>query len=101
MLYLLILKGRIGKWILALTEFDLRYESVNVVKGQAVADFVAQHHGSLQSFVEPMPWTLFFDGSSYGQGCGIGLVLISPRGGTFMFAFPINFASTNNQAEYW
>ena len=35
-----ILNGRIGKWILALSEFDLRYESAKAVKGQAVADFI-------------------------------------------------------------
>jgi hypothetical protein len=67
----------------------LCYESAKAVKGQAIADLVAQHHGSLQNFVEPMPWMLFFDGSACGQGCGIGLVLISPRGATFEFAYPI------------
>jgi ribonuclease HI len=95
-----ILIGKIRKWILALVEFHLCYESAKVVKGQAIADFIAQHHEPVQSFVEPMPWTLFFDGSSCGQGCGIGLVLISPQGATFEFAFPIDPTSTNNQAEY-
>jgi hypothetical protein len=33
MLSMLILSGRIGKWILALSEFDLRYESAKAVKG--------------------------------------------------------------------
>ena len=46
MLSLPILNGRIGKWILALSEFDLRYESAKAVRGQAVADFVIQHCGS-------------------------------------------------------
>ena len=41
-----ILNGRIGKWILALSEFDLRYESAKAVRGQAVTDFVIQHCGS-------------------------------------------------------
>ena len=45
MLSLPILNGRIGKWILALSEFDLRYESAKAIKGQAVADFVVQHCG--------------------------------------------------------
>ena len=40
MLSLPILCGRIGKWILALSEFDLRYESAKAVKGQVKADFV-------------------------------------------------------------
>ena len=35
-----ILNGRMGKWTLALSEFDLRYESANVVKGQVIASFV-------------------------------------------------------------
>ena len=80
MLSLLILKGRIRERIFALTEFDLKYESAKAVKGQAIADFVAQHHDQRADFVEPMPWTLFFDGFSCKQGCGIRLVLISPRG---------------------
>ncbi len=38
-----VLKGRVGKWIYALTEFDLRYESPKAVKGQAIADFIVEH----------------------------------------------------------
>jgi len=33
MLSMLIMSGRIGKWILALSEFDLRYELAKAVKG--------------------------------------------------------------------
>ena len=80
MLSLPILKGRLGKWILVLSEFDLRYESAKAVKGQAVADFVVQHCGPELNMVDLVPWTLFFDGSSCGNGSGIGVVLISPRG---------------------
>jgi len=40
MLSLPILNGRIGKWILSLSEFDLRYESAKAVKGQVMVDFV-------------------------------------------------------------
>ena len=34
MLSMPISSGRIGKWILVLSEFDLRYESAKAVKGQ-------------------------------------------------------------------
>ena len=44
MLSMPILNERVGKWILALSEFDLRYESAKTVKGQVIADFVTQHH---------------------------------------------------------
>ena len=75
-----ILKGRVGKWIFSLTEFDLRYESPKAIKGQAVADFIVEHRDDSIGLVEIVPWTLFFDGSVYTHGCGIGLVIISPRG---------------------
>ena len=81
MLSIPISNGRMGKWILALSEFDLRYESAKAVKGQVIADFVTQHHKPSVGYVEPVPWTLFFDGSSCKQGGGVGIVIISPQGG--------------------
>ncbi|KAM0981959.1 hypothetical protein ACFX2A_015239 [Malus domestica] len=43
MLTRLIIKGRIGKWTMALSEFSLQYVPQKAVKGQALADFLAQH----------------------------------------------------------
>ena len=65
-----------------------------------MADFVTQHHKSSIDYVEPMPWTLFFDRSSCKQGGGIGIVIILPRGASFEFALPTGPMITNNQAEY-
>jgi hypothetical protein len=45
MMSLRILKGRIGKWILALSEFDLTYQLAKAIKGQVMADPVTQHCG--------------------------------------------------------
>ena len=88
-----------GKWILALSEFDLRYELAKAVKGQVMADFITQHHKPSIDYVEPMPWTLFFDGSSCKQGGGIGIIIIIlPQGASFEFAFQIKPMTTNNQA---
>ena len=83
MLSLLILNGRIGKCILALSEFDLRYESAKAVKGQVMADFVVQHCEPELGVVDLVLCTLFFDGSSCGVGSGIGIVLVLPRVGNF------------------
>jgi ribonuclease HI len=99
MLSMPILSGRIGKWILALSEFDLRYELAKAVKGQVMADFVTQHCSTVDS-LEVAPWTLFFDGSTCGEGAGIDIVLISPQGRKHEFSLPIIATSTNNQAEY-
>ena len=38
-----ILSGRMCKWSLALVEFHLLYVPQKVVKGQALADFLADH----------------------------------------------------------
>ena len=87
-----------GKWILALSEFDLMYESAKAVKGQLIANFITQHHKPGIRYVELIPWTLFFDGSSYKQGGGIGIVIVSPRGASFELAFSTKPMTTNNQA---
>jgi hypothetical protein len=100
MLSMPILNGRIGKWILALSEFELWFESAKAIKGQIIADFIAEHHGSSVNLLEITPWALFFDGSSCGKGVGVRILLILPRGEMFEFAIPIQPTVTNNQAEY-
>ena len=62
-----ILNGRIGKWILALSEFDLWYESAKAVKGQAIANFITHHQEGEVILLELTPWALFFDGSTCKQ----------------------------------
>jgi len=71
MLSMPITSGRIGKWILGLSEFDLRYESAKAAKGPIMADFVT-HHCGMVGTLEIVPWTLFFDGSMCDRGAGIG-----------------------------
>jgi len=46
--------------------------------------------------LEVAPWTLFFDGSTYGEGAGISIVLILPQGRKYEFSLPIVATSTNN-----
>ena len=87
---MLILNGRVGNWILVLLEFDLKYELAKAVKGQIMADFVTQHHKSSIGYVEPMPWMLFFDGSSCKQGGGIGIVIVSLGGQVLSLLFQLN-----------
>jgi hypothetical protein len=100
MLSMPILNGRIGKWILALSEFELKFKSAKAVKGQIIADFITEHRDPSIRLLEITPWALFFDGSSCRKGGGVGILLISPRGEMFEFAIPIQPTVTNNQAEY-
>ena len=90
MLSMPILNRRMRKWILALSEFDLRYESTKVVKGQVIADFITQHHKPSIGYIELIHWTLFFDGSSCKQGGGIGIVIVSPWGQVLSLLFQLN-----------
>ncbi|CAN6569907.1 unnamed protein product [Malus baccata var. baccata] len=52
-----MLTGRIEKWILALLEFSFQYVPQRAVKGQAIADFLAEHQES-QDEVVNIPGTL-------------------------------------------
>ncbi|CAN6567999.1 unnamed protein product [Malus baccata var. baccata] len=52
-----MLMGRIGKWILALSKFSFQYVPQRAVKGQAIADFLAEHQKSQDEIIN-IPRTL-------------------------------------------
>jgi ribonuclease HI len=75
------------------------------MKGQVVANFIVEHRIDQNSnkscnLVSIHPWNLFFDGSSYREGQGVGVVLISPRGAVFEQSVRLEYFCTNNQAKY-
>jgi hypothetical protein len=58
-----ILSGRLGKWAYSLVEYGLEYEALRAMKGQALADFIVEHHVIEEediSVVEEGVWKLFF-----------------------------------------
>jgi hypothetical protein len=75
-----VLKGRLGKWMFALLEFDIRYQPAKVVKGQVLADLIAERTSSEIAALSIRAWAMYFDGLVYGDGSGIGILLVSPRG---------------------
>ncbi|CAL2228343.1 unnamed protein product [Prunus armeniaca] len=117
-----MLRGRIGKWTLALTEFAFRYVPQKAIKGQAVADFLADHPGeeieNMDSLdianadlltrahtclnnpiylVHLTPWKLYFDGSKTDISFGAGIVLEEPLGIRHRYSFQLDFQCTNEQ----
>ena len=44
-----MLRGRIGKWILGLSEFYLEYVPQKAVKGQVLTNFLADHPSQTES----------------------------------------------------
>ena len=97
--------GRLMKWAIELSEFDIRYKPNTAIKGQVLADFVMEF-----ALIEPaettqaeddLPiWKLSIDGASNAQGSGGGLILTSPEGIDIEYALRFRFQASNNEAEY-
>jgi hypothetical protein len=75
-----VLKGRLGKWMFALSEFDIRYQPAKAVKGQVLADLIAKRTRSDIAALSIRARVMYFDGSVCGDGSGIGILLVLPRG---------------------
>jgi hypothetical protein len=68
----------LGKWIFALSEFDIRYQHTKAEKEQALADLIAERVNTNIAVLSIRAWAMYFDGSVCGDGCGIGILLVSP-----------------------
>ena len=115
------LSGRIARWQVLLSEFDILYGSQKAIKGSAIVDFLAERANEeyepmsfdfpnedlmavLQIEEEKSPeengWKMYFDGASNALGHGVGAVLISPKRNHCPFIAKLSFDCTNNVAEY-
>ena len=105
--------GRIAKWGTILGAFDIKYMPRTSIKGQVLADLVAEfaecpeevERGSEKlgerlvdvAFVQGLPpWELYVDGASNQWGSGVGLVLVSPERITIEKSLRLNFSAMNN-----
>nr|GEY05267.1 reverse transcriptase domain-containing protein [Tanacetum cinerariifolium] len=97
--------GRLQKWSIMLGEHNITYRPRTSVKGQILADFLAEipDESPLDASVVETPqdlWTLFTNGSSCVDGSSTGLILTSPEGMEFTYALRFQFTASNNEAEY-
>jgi hypothetical protein len=95
-----VLKGRLGKWMFTLLEFDIQYQPVKAVKGQALADLITERINTNVATLSVRAWAMYFDGLACEDGCGIGILLVLPRGATYSFSIGLPAPCTNNLAEY-
>ncbi|XP_052490753.1 uncharacterized protein LOC128043000 [Gossypium raimondii] len=109
-----------ARWQILLSEFDILYVSQKVVKGSAIANFLASR--ALEDY-EPLNfdfsnedlmyvatteensqvdriWKLNFDRASNAVCNRIGVVLVSPSGDHYPNSSKLDFDCTNNMAEY-
>ena len=104
--------GKIAKWVLLLSEYDIKYVTQKFVKGRANADHLA--HCLLEAAeeiqgdfpdkdimeIDVESWKMYFDGVTNQNGSGNGVLLISPKGTHILFSGRLNFPATNNAIEY-
>ncbi|XP_074301182.1 uncharacterized protein LOC141632541 [Silene latifolia] len=105
------LSGRMAKWSVHLSGYNLKFEPRTTIKSQALAEFVSDFCPALQTQAEQdilnleedkgeQVWELHVDGTSNAKGARVGLVLKSPQGDLIVQAERCEFKATNNEAEY-
>ena len=104
--------GKVAKWVLLLSEFDIKYVTHKSMNGRAIADHLAHYspeeakeiQGVFQDEdimgIELRSWNMYFDGVTNQNGSGIGVLLISPKGTHISFSGRLNFPATNHATKY-
>ncbi|GKC01248.1 reverse transcriptase domain-containing protein, partial [Tanacetum coccineum] len=100
-----------------------RYFQAHPIKGQVLADFLADTPAEINAIAEvannprvedvpessntrgnltlgPRAWRLYTDEALNNEGSGAGLILIAPNNVEYSYALRLNFSNSNNDAEY-
>jgi hypothetical protein len=94
------LSGRLANWAIELGQFDLEFMPKNVIKGQALADFLAEFTNLPGTEEEERKWVVYVDDSSTKRNRGSGIVIITSEGEELNGSLRLKFKTTNNEAEY-
>ena len=112
--------GRVSRWQVQLSEYDIQYVSQEAINRSAITDFLTERaskdyepinfdfsdedlmavlHDENES-LEKNCWKLYFDGASNALGYRIRAILVIPKGEYCPFMARLDFNCTNNVAEY-
>jgi hypothetical protein len=94
--------GKIVKWTIELSMYNIVYKSRTAIKAQALSDFVTEW---TETQTPPKEreleyWTINFDGSLQLQGAGAGILVTSHKDENFKYVLQNHFLACNNAAEY-
>ncbi|XP_070035328.1 uncharacterized protein [Nicotiana tomentosiformis] len=111
--------GKLAKWQILLSEFDIIYVTQKAVKGQALVGHLAENpvDGEYKPLKMYFPdeevsfmgediteaydgWRMFFDEAANFKGVGIRAILVSETGQHYLVSKKLRFPCTNNMAEY-
>ncbi|XP_024023052.1 uncharacterized protein LOC112092086 [Morus notabilis] len=96
--------GRLLKWSVELSQFDIEYVPRVVIKRQALADFLAEfsHRPALAADeeIKEIRWKLYVDGASNETGSRAGVMLVNPEDHKITSAVRFKFRVSNNEAKY-
>ena len=99
------------KWNIELSQFDLNFQPRKSIRGQALADFIAEFTIPEEEIINDRvvksedklkmnPWELYIDGAKNDRRSGAGIVLVTPEGRSLYYALRLEFSATNNDSEY-
>jgi hypothetical protein len=93
---------KIAKWVIELPMYNIVYKLRTAIKAQALSDFLAEwtEMQTTPKEREMEYWAINFDGSLQLQGAVAGILVISPKGGSFKYDMQMHFSTSNNVAEY-
>ena len=93
--------GRLAKWAIELSEYDIEYRTITSLKAQVLADFVIELPlAELDGTNSNKKWLLHVDSSSNRQGSRVGIQLTSPTREVIEQSFRLGFNASNNESEY-
>ncbi|XP_070028784.1 uncharacterized protein [Nicotiana sylvestris] len=86
-----VLSDRLARWYLQFQQFEIVYVAQKAIKGQALADFLANHlipddwelsdelpdEDAMVIVIQPH-WKMHFDGAAHSEGVGAGILWVVP-----------------------
>nr|XP_027071991.1 uncharacterized protein LOC113696809 [Coffea arabica] len=106
-----VLSDRLARWYLQFQQFEIIYVPAKAVKGQILADFLADHLlpaeweltdelPDEEVFMVESSWSMYFDGAAHRDGAGAGVVFYTPEADILPYSFTLTRRCSNNVAEY-